>query len=47
MVEVLDLAACASEQGAVLLHKVPEFKPLPMAQELQPLKDKKTPLKAP
>lgn len=32
------IAACASEQGAVLLHKDPEFKPLPIAQELLPLK---------
>lgn len=36
------IAACASEQGAVLLHKDPEFKPLPVAQELLPLKAKKT-----
>lgn len=35
------IAACASEQGAVLLHKDPEFKPLPVAQELLPLKVKK------
>jgi predicted nucleic acid-binding protein len=35
------IAACASEQGAVLLHKDPEFKPLPIAQELLPLKVKK------
>lgn len=32
------IAACASEQGAVLLHKDPEFKPLSIAQELLPLK---------
>jgi len=32
------IAACATEQGAVLLHKDPEFKPLPLAQELLPLK---------
>ncbi len=32
------IAACASEQGAVLLHKDPEFKPLPIEQELLPLK---------
>ena len=32
------IAACASEQGAVLLHKDPEFKPLSVAQELLPLK---------
>ena len=35
------IAACASEQGAVLLHKDPEFKRLPLAQELLPLKAKK------
>jgi predicted nucleic acid-binding protein len=34
------IAACATEQGAVLLHKDPEFKPLPVAQELLPLKRK-------
>jgi predicted nucleic acid-binding protein len=34
------IAACASEQGAVLLHKDPEFKPLPIAQEWLPLKAK-------
>lgn len=32
------IAACASEQGAVLLHKDPEFKPLPVPQELLPFK---------
>ncbi len=32
------IAACSSEQGAILLHKDPEFKPLPLAQELLPLK---------
>lgn len=32
------IAACAAEQGAVLLHKDPEFKPLPVTQELLPLK---------
>ena len=32
------IAACAVEQGAVLLHKDPEFKPLPVMQELLPLK---------
>ena len=31
-------AACASEHGAVLLHKDPEFKPVPVTQELLPLK---------
>ena len=35
------IAACASEQGAVLLHKDPEFKPLPIAQEFLPLKPTK------
>ena len=35
------IAACAAEQGAVLLHKDPEFKPLPIMQELLPLKAKK------
>ena len=35
------IAACAAEQGAVLLHKDPEFKPLPVMQELLPLKAKK------
>ena len=32
------IAACAAEQGAVLLHKDPEFKPLPVMQEFLPLK---------
>jgi predicted nucleic acid-binding protein len=32
------VAACASEHGAVLLHKDPEFKPLPVVQELLPFK---------
>ena len=32
------IAACASEHGAVLLHKDPEFKPVPVAQEFLPLK---------
>ena len=32
------IAACAAEQGAVLLHKDPTFKPLPVTQELLPLK---------
>ena len=32
------IAACAAEQGAVLLHKDPEFKSLPVTQELLPLK---------
>jgi predicted nucleic acid-binding protein len=36
------IAACASELGAVLLHKDPEFKPLPVAQEWLPLKVMKT-----
>jgi len=35
------IAACAAEQGAVLLHKDPEFKPLPVMQELLPLNAKK------
>jgi predicted nucleic acid-binding protein len=35
------IAASASEQGAVLLHKDPEFKPLPVNQELLPLKASK------
>ena len=35
------IAACAAEQGAVLLHKDPVFKPLPVMQELLPLKTKK------
>ena len=35
------IAACAAEQGAVLLHKDPEFKPLPVTQELLPIKAKK------
>ena len=35
------IAACASEQSAVLLHKDPEFKPLPISQELLPLKTRK------
>ncbi len=36
------IAACAAEQGAVLLHKDPEFKPLPVAQEWLPLKATKS-----
>ncbi len=32
------IAACAAEQGAILLHKDPEFEPLEIAQELLPLK---------
>jgi len=35
------IAACAAEQGAVLLHKDPGFKPLPVMQELLLLKAKK------
>lgn len=35
------IAACASEQSATLLHKDPEFKPLPLAQEVLPLKPAK------
>lgn len=37
------IAACASEQGAILLHKDPEFKPLPVNQELLPLKKQQSP----
>jgi len=36
------VAACAQEQGAVLLHKDPEFKALPLDQEVLPLKKLKT-----
>lgn len=36
------IAACALEYNAVLLHKDPEFKPIAIAQELLPLKQKKT-----
>jgi predicted nucleic acid-binding protein len=36
------VAACAQEQGAVLLHKDPEFKALPIEQEVLPLKKLKT-----
>lgn len=32
------IGACAYVQGATLLHKDPEFKPLPVSQELLPLK---------
>jgi predicted nucleic acid-binding protein len=32
------IAACAAEQGAILLHKDPEFTPLDITQELLPLK---------
>jgi predicted nucleic acid-binding protein len=32
------IAACAAEQGAILLHKDPEFVPLKIAHELLPLK---------
>jgi predicted nucleic acid-binding protein len=32
------IAACTAEQGAVLLHKDPEFQPVPVAQEMLPLK---------
>ncbi len=35
------IAACASEHSAVLLHKDPEFKAVPISQELLPLKNKK------
>ena len=36
------IAACAAEQSAVLLHKDPEFKPLPVLQELLPLKSRRS-----
>ena len=36
------IAACATEQGATLLHKDPEFKALSVVQEFLPLKPKKT-----
>ena len=36
------IAACAAENSAVLLHKDPEFKAVPVSQELLPLKNKKT-----
>ena len=32
------IAACAAEQGATLLHKDPEFKPVAVVQELLPMK---------
>ena len=32
------IAACASEQAAVLMHKDPEFEAVPVAQEWLPLK---------
>ena len=35
------IAACAAEQGATLLHKDPEFKPLTVLQEFLPLKTTK------
>lgn len=35
------IAACAIERGAVLMHKDPEFRPLPVEQEVLPLKHKK------
>jgi ribonuclease VapC len=35
------IAACASEHSAVLLHKDPEFKTVPVSQELLPLKSTK------
>jgi predicted nucleic acid-binding protein len=35
------IAACAQEQGALLIHKDPEFKALPVDQEALPLKAKK------
>ena len=36
------IAACAAEQGATLLHKDPEFKPLAVVQELLPMQATKT-----
>lgn len=35
------IAACAHEHGAVLIHKDPEFNPLPLEQEVLPLKSKR------
>jgi len=35
------IAACASEHGAILLHKDPEFTPLSVTQERLPFKEKK------
>ena len=35
------IAACAIERGAVLVHKDPEFRALPVEQEILPLKQKK------
>ena len=35
------IAACAREQGAVLMHKDPEFHILPIEQEALPLKQKR------
>ena len=35
------IAACALEQGAMLIHKDPEFNALPLEQELLPLKAKR------
>ena len=32
------IAACASQQNAVLVHKDPEFGPVPVVQELLPLR---------
>jgi predicted nucleic acid-binding protein len=37
------IAACALEQDAILIHKDPEFTPLPLEQELLPLKAKRKP----
>jgi predicted nucleic acid-binding protein len=36
------IAACAAEQGATLLHKDPEFKPLAVVQEFLPMKATKS-----
>ena len=35
------IAACALEQGAMLIHKDPEFHAVPLEQEVLPLKAKK------
>jgi predicted nucleic acid-binding protein len=39
------IAACANEQSATLVHKDPEFKALPLEQEILPLKAKTAKLK--
>ena len=35
------IAACALEQGAMLIHKDPEFHAVPLEQEVLPLKAKR------